>query len=137
MDRNLLIIGLAKKAGLLAVGADDTYSAARAGKARLVISACDASGGALRRAGNSAEAACALHIVVPYTSFELGNVSGRGSPGTAAFLDTGLAARFLKGLAETEPDRYSAAAESLMQEERARAEEIKRRPPSGKRRTVQ
>ena len=132
MDRNLLILGLAKKAGLLAVGAEDTNSAARTGKVSVVVSAGDASVGAMRRADNSARAACAPHIVAPFTCFELGSVSGRGSPGTVAILDAGLAARFLKGLADTEPDRYSDAAELL----RARAEETKR-PPSGKRRSVQ
>jgi len=136
MDRNLQILGLAKKAGLLAVGADDASSALRTGKARVVISACDASESALRRARLSAEVSRALHIVVSYTSFELGSVSGRGSPGTAAILDAGLAARFMRGLAETAPERYREAAEFLAGSVRARTEK-KKRPLSGKRRTVQ
>ena len=96
MDRGLLLIGMAKKAGLLAVGADDTNAAARAGKVSLVVSAGDASEGALRRARHSAEVARAPHVVVSYTSFELGGVSGRGSPGTVAILDSGLADSFMK-----------------------------------------
>ena len=135
MDRNLQILGLAKKAGLLAVGLQDTVCAARAGKARLIVSTSDASDSALRRARNSAESNRVLHIVLPYSSFELGNISGRGSPGTAAILDTGLAARFLRGLAETEPDRYKEPAE-LLQKACAHAKK-KKHTPSGKRRTVQ
>ena len=136
MDRNLQIIGLAKKAGLLAVGAEDTSLAARAGKASVVVSSCDASDNAVRRARNSAETSHAIHIIVPYSSFELGNVSGRGSPGTVAILDAGLAARFMRGMAETEPERYSGAAEELAGKARVRLD-TKRQTPPGKRRIVQ
>ena len=134
-DKNLLILGLAKKAGLLAIGAEDTSSAARAGKARLIISACDASGNALRRASNSAEVGRAPYIIAPFTSFELGIASGRGSPGTLAILDVGLAAAFMKGLAASEPDRYSDVAEILSQKASVRSAKTQR-PPSGKRRTA-
>ena len=45
-------------------------------------------------------------LVVPYTMQELGSIVGRGSPGTIAFLDTGLAVTFIKGLAETDPEPF-------------------------------
>ena len=136
MDRNLQILGLARKAGLLAIGADDTNSAARAGKTRVVISASDASGSALRRAQGSAAIGSALHIVAPYTSFELGGMTGRGSPGTLAILDTGLAAGFLRGLAEAAPDRYGKSAELLTNmAQTGNDRKIKARPV--KRRSVQ
>ena len=136
MDRNLQIIGLAKKAGLLAVGAEDSSSAAKTGKARVVISAHNASKNALRRVRNSLEGKRTLHVIVPYTSFELGTVSGRGSPGTVAILDAGLAARFMTGMAETDPERYGEQATALTEKARAIAER-KKLKPSGKRRTVQ
>jgi len=135
MDKTLQILGLAKKAGLLAVGLRDTVEAARAGKASLVISAADASGNALRQAQISAGAARAMHVAVPYSCFDLGTMSGRGSPGTLAILDTGLAARFLEGMAETDPDRYGGPAEILEQEHRKR-EEKRKQTLSGKRRTA-
>ena len=113
MDRNLQILGLIKKAGLLAVGAVDTAAAARAGKARMVISSSDASESALRQAKKSAETGQACHVVVPHTSCELGNVVGRGSPSTVSILDTGLAARYLKGISDKEPERYLRQAEML------------------------
>ena len=136
MDRNLQIIGLARKAGLLAVGADDVSKALRTGKAWLVISAGDASEAALRRACKGAEYSGVTYTVVPHSSFELGSITGRGSPGTAAILDAGLAARFMRGLADTDPERYRDTADILTQKAVAEAEK-KRRAPSGKRRILQ
>ena len=100
MDRSLALLGMAKKAGQLAVGSEATALAARRGKAKLVITASDASDGSVRRAKTNAEASGVEHIAVPYTMFELGNASGRGSPGTIAFLDKGLADSYKKKLTE-------------------------------------
>jgi ribosomal protein L7Ae-like RNA K-turn-binding protein len=136
MDKNLQILGLTKKAGMLAIGTEDTISAARAGKAQAVISSCDASGNALRRAKNSAKTGAAIYIVVPYTSFELGRAIGRGSPATAAILSTELAARSITGLAEEDPERFIEAAEAIMRKAAARREKMKR-ASSAKRRAVQ
>ena len=113
MDRNLQILGLSKKAGLLAVGGADTEAAGKMRKAKVVISANDASESALNRAKKSADACRAVHLEVPYSSFELGAVCGRGSPSTVAILDTGFAAKFVNGLAIVDPMKYFQAAESL------------------------
>ena len=96
MNRNLSHLGMAKKAGLLAVGSEAAASAARRGDARLIITASDASAGSIRRAKANAESSGIKHVEVPYTMFELGQAAGRGSPGTIAFLDKGLAEGFLK-----------------------------------------
>ena len=142
MDRNLQILGLAKKAGLLAIGAEDTVAASKVGKAKLIVSACDASESALRRAQFCSQIGCALHIEAPFSSFQLGTVSGRGSPSTVSILDTGLAARFLEGLAQTDPKRFSGAASLLANEARAKKQtsslsKKKRSTITDKRRTVQ
>jgi len=113
MDRNLQLLGIAHKAGLLAIGGDAADAAARNGKARLIISASDASPGAHRRAGYIAETCRAAHVITPYTKDELGSITGRGSPGTLAILDTGLAAGFMKGLAGTAPEKYEETAKQL------------------------
>jgi len=128
MDRNLQILGIAKKAGLIAVGGDAVNTATRSGKAKLVISAEDASESAVRRARHNAETSGAKHITVPYTKFELGNITGRGSPGTAAFLDAGLAAKFAQGLAETNPGSYGDAAEHLKEKADALSRKRKHTP---------
>jgi len=109
MDRSLAIIGMAKKAGLLAVGADAAAAAARRGDAKLIITASDASQATIRRAKTNAEANGVKHIAVPHTMFELGTTAGRGSPGTIAFLDKGLADGFTKRLAESEKAKESDA----------------------------
>ena len=100
MDRCLAILGMAKKAGFLAVGGEAVALAARHGKTKLIITATDASDGSVRRAKHGAEVGRARYLPVPYTMFELGNVAGYGSPGTIAFLDKGLAQSFEKRLAE-------------------------------------
>ena len=100
MNRSLAMLGMAKKAGKLAVGGEATATAARRGEARLIITASDASGSSVRRAKNNAEASGIKHIAVPFTMFELGTTAGRGSPGTIAFLDKGLADGFIKKLTE-------------------------------------
>ena len=105
-DKNLNILGLAKKAGLLAIGCEASEAAARKGKTKLIISASDASERAFRNARINADVCGALCLAVPYTRFELGCITGRGSPATVAFLDTGLAVAFLKGLAETGDELY-------------------------------
>ena len=103
MDRKLSHLGMAKKAGLLAVGSEVASVAARRGEAVLIITASDASDGSVRRAAANADSCGIKHIPVPYTMFELGSITGRGSPGTIAFLDKGLANGFEKRLAEKQP----------------------------------
>ena len=104
MDRSLAILGMAKKAGKLAVGGDAASTAARRGEAVLVITASDASEGSVRRAKMNAEANNVEYIAVPFTMFELGSTAGRGSPGTIAFLDKGLANSFKEKLNAKESD---------------------------------
>ena len=113
MDRSLQLIGMAKKAGLLAVGGEAVKAALRAGKAWLVILSSDASEGSAKRARSGSELSGAVYVDAPYTKFELGNVTGRGSPGTVAILDIELAAGFLKGLAASDTERYGEIAERL------------------------
>jgi len=109
MNRCLAILGMAKKAGLLAVGYDAAAIAARQGKATLIITASDTSDSSVRRAKSSAEINEITHIAVPFTMFELGKTAGRGSPGTIAFLDKGLADSFSKKLADTDKAKESDA----------------------------
>ena len=104
MNRSLAHLGMAKKAGFLAVGSEAAATAARRGDARLIITASDASEGSIRRAKANAEANGVTYLAVPFTMFELGNTAGHGSPGTIAFLDKGLADGFIKRLADTQTE---------------------------------
>ena len=105
MDRNLQFLGIARKAGMLVVGADASAFAARTGKAKAILTAGDASDGAKRRAERDAGFCGAAYISVPYTMLELGDIAGRGAPGTLAILDEGIANGFIKGLAECDSEK--------------------------------
>jgi len=96
MDNTLGLLGIAKKAGLLAIGSEQTAISARQGKAHLILSASDASAGAVRRAKSNAENYDTKYLAVSYSKFEIGSITGRGSPGVLAILDKGLAESFLK-----------------------------------------
>jgi len=100
---------MAKKAGLLAVGGEATAVSARRGKATLIITANDASDGSIRRAKANAESNGVKYIAVPYSKFELGSITGRGSPGTIAFLDKGLASEFADKLTKNKNEKESDA----------------------------
>jgi ribosomal protein L7Ae-like RNA K-turn-binding protein len=100
MDKTLNLLGIAKKAGLLAIGDESAGAAARAGKARAILSASDASDGSKRRAKAYAETCGAVHAIMPYDKTQLGMTVGRGTPGMLAILDAGLAGAFLKGMQE-------------------------------------
>jgi len=109
MNRSLALLGMAKKAGRLAVGSEAAADAARRGKAKLIITASDASDASVRRAKSNAESGGVKYLAVPFTMFELGQTAGRGSPGTIAFLDKGLADGFSKRVAETQSAKESDA----------------------------
>jgi len=100
---------MAKKAGRLAVGSEAAANAARRGEAKLIITANDASDAAIRRAKSNADSNGVKYLPVPFTMFELGTTAGRGSPGTIAFLDKGLAEGFSKRVAETQSAKESDA----------------------------
>jgi len=102
MDKTLSLLGIAKKAGLLAIGSEQTAISARQGKAHLIISASDASPGTIRRAKSNADMYETNYIAVSYTKFELGSITGRGSPGVLAILDKGLAKNFSEKIKESD-----------------------------------
>jgi len=128
-DRNLQMLGLAKKAGLLAIGFEAVDTAARKGQTKLIISAEDASERAYRNARIYADSCGAICMVVPYTKFDIGCITGRGTPSTVAFLDTGLAVAFIKGLAESGHELSGKVWEFLERSADAR----EKKPPGGTR----
>ncbi|MCL2819461.1 MAG: ribosomal L7Ae/L30e/S12e/Gadd45 family protein [Oscillospiraceae bacterium] len=109
MNRCLAMLGMAKKAGKLAVGGEASATAARRGDAKLIITASDASEASVRRAKTNAESNGVKYAAVPFTMFELGTTAGRGSPGTIAFLDKGLADGFMKRAAQAQDTKESDA----------------------------
>ena len=99
-NSNLLsFLGLMKKAGRLAVGDEPSYDAVRAGRARLIIVASDASQNTVRRAQNYAQKTMDGYALLPVTKQELGNALGRASCAFAAVCD----AKFSKALMQKLP----------------------------------
>ena len=136
MDRGLHYLGMAKKAGLLAIGSEDAGVAARAGKASLIVSANDASEGSMRRALENALLGGVPYVIVPYTKNQFGSITGRGAPGTIGFLEAGLAAGFIGELAEEEPEAYGKTLELLADKKELQHARQQKRKPAAKRRTA-
>jgi ribosomal protein L7Ae-like RNA K-turn-binding protein len=121
MEREVRLLGIARKAGLLQIGDESVSAAAVASRARLILSASDASENSTRRAKSYAEASGKLHLVLPFTKFELSECLGRGAPGMLAVTDVGIAASLTSMLAARDTARYGlAAAQMAERNERAR-----------------
>lgn len=123
----LSLLGLALRGGRLAVGEEPAALAAKAGQARLLLTASDAAGNTLRRAEHLAEEGHCLHLTLPFSKAELGGALGRGGAAIAALTDLGLAAAAAERLAQLDPERYGEAA-ARMDLKRRRAAERKTAP---------
>lgn len=108
----LSYLGLAKKAGMLEIGEEYTCATIRAGKAKLVFLALDASDNARRRAEGALHGRNAPLIVAPFSKAEISFQTGRPGCSMAAFTDIGFAAAFARSLADSE-ERFSEIAEQL------------------------
>jgi ribosomal protein L7Ae-like RNA K-turn-binding protein len=140
MDNRLL--GIAKKAGLLEIGDESVGHAARIKKAKVILSASDASDGSKRRARGYAEQYGSIHLILPSSKEELAAVIGRGSPGMLAILDAGIASKYVSLLAQENASEYGEAAGLLeakaerVMKRRAEAKAHLRNKRTGKRRTL-
>jgi ribosomal protein L7Ae-like RNA K-turn-binding protein len=135
------ILGIAKKAGFLEIGDESVAAAARAGKAKVIMSAADASDGSKRRARGYAETYGTVHLVLPSLKEELGAMIGRGSPGMLTITDAGIAFKFVSLLAVYDPVQFNDAAALLSEQakrvlqRRKEAKLHERNKRTGKRRT--
>ena len=121
-----------RRAGCLELGETATGAAVRSGRARIVCVAADASPNALKRVRGWLQGRRALYVELPYTKERLSEALGKSGCSMAACTDFGLAAAFLRALAETEPEKYGAlAAEMAQRSEKAayrKARGPKRKP---------
>lgn len=109
----LSMIGLAKKAGQVAIGEEPVGSAARAKDARVILVAQDAAAGSVRRAMSFGQTGACLCLTVPFDKDQLGRALGRTSCAMAAITDVGFAEAIVKKLAALDPERYAPAAQRL------------------------
>ena len=138
MANALNYISLAKKARLIELGEEPVGAAARAGQARLIVVASDASDHTWRRAKSFAAGTDQQCVRVPFTKDELGFVVGRTALAIGAFTDPAMALAFVKALGNEE--RYRDVLEALdaksrkLRQRQAEAKAHQRNVRTGKRR---
>ena len=98
MHKALNYMSLASKAGLIELGEEPVGAAARAGHARLILVAQDASDHTWRRAKSFAAGTAQQCVKVAFSKDELGQAIGRTSLAIAAFTDPAIALAFVKAL---------------------------------------
>lgn len=103
-------MGIMRKAGKLEIGETNTGAAVRAGRAKLVLVAADASDNAKKRAEGYLIGRSAPLVPLPYNKEELSQLLGKGGCSMAAVTDMGLADAFVATLAEVDPARYKETA---------------------------
>ena len=114
MTEHLLsTLGLALRAGAVAVGEEPVGAAARAKKARVIFTARDAAASSVRRAYSFGRAGSCLCLPFPADKETFGRALGRTSVAMCAVTDIGFAQSLVKKLAAAEPEIYGAAAETL------------------------
>ena len=102
-----------RRAGRLEIGETAAGSAVKAGKARILCVAADASDNAVRRARSFLTGRRALYVTLPYTKEQLSRALGKSGCSMAACTDFGLSAALLRALAEQDAGEYSALAEEM------------------------
>ena len=112
MSNALFYIGIARKAGAIEVGETNSGNVTRAGKARLLVLASDASDNAQSRAEGFVFGRNTPLVRLPFTKEELSQTTGANGCSMAAFTDIGLASAFMERLSQTQ-DGYKEVSEQL------------------------
>lgn len=124
MDSIPALLGLAFRAGKLAVGEEPVGTACRAHKAYLLLLAHDAADNTIRRAQRFCQTANnTICLTIPHTKDVLGGCLGRTSCAMLAVSDIGFAATVAEKLAKADPETYHEAYEEL----RKKADRAKKR----------
>ena len=139
-EKTLSFLGLMRRANALQAGENNTGEAVRAGKAKLLLLASDASDNARKRAESFVGGRRCLLLPLPFTKEELGGALGYGPCAMAAVTDLGFANALIKRLKELDGETYGAAAAEVARRfdkaERRRSETAaERNKRNGKRRT--
>lgn len=123
MDSIPSLLGLAFRAGKLAVGEEPVGVACRVHKAYLLLLAHDAADNTIRRALHLSQGGNSICLTLPYSKAELGGCLGRASCAMLAITDVGFAAATAKKLAQADPEEYGQVLEVLSK----KAERAKKR----------
>lgn len=122
-------LGLMRRAGALALGAEDAFDAARTGKARLLCLAKDASRNTADGIRNAQNLRQAPLITLDGEKRQLGQALGCGECAALAILDTGFALSLCKKL-ELEAE-IPALEERLQREKKRKAKKEQKKAPPG------
>ncbi len=124
MSKALNYLGIARKSGGIETGEDNSSGLVKAGKARVLLVASDTSEGAKRRAEGYVYETNTPLVELPFTKDEIAGITGKNGCSMAAITDLGLAAAFLKALADEYGEKYSGVYEQV-EELRKRIEKRK------------
>ncbi len=114
MDSITSLLGLALRAGRLAVGEEPVGSASRSHKAYLLLLASDAADNTIRRAHHFAQSGTnTICLTVPMTKEALGGALGRASCAMLAVTDVGFAAALADKLASVDEEAFGPARDAL------------------------
>lgn len=128
-DKALNYIGIMRKAGACATGETDSGAACRAGKAKLLMLAADASENARSRARGFVYGRGVPLLTLPYDKADLAGILGRGATSMLAVTDLGLAEAIVKALAASNEEAYGEVSMELtekLRKERERKSEQQR-----------
>lgn len=128
MSKALNYIGIARKAGVLETGEENAGMEIRAGKAKLLVLAADASDNARHRAEGFVFETNVPLVVSPLTKEEISFTTGKNGCSMLVFKDIGLAERFVQALWTEHGDVYQA----LALEMKTRAEKAAQRQKEAK-----
>lgn len=112
-EKTLNLLGLMRKANAIAVGETNTGGAVRAGKAKLLLLAADASDNARSRARCFTHGRDIVTVTLPFTKDEIAAHVGVSGCAMAAITDIGFANAFMKSLAAAVPDGYDESAAEI------------------------
>ena len=112
-EKTLNLLGLMRKANAIAVGETNTGGAVRAGKAKLLLLAADASDNARSRVRGFTHGRDIVTVTLPFTKDEIAAHVGVSGCAMAAITDIGFANAFMKSLAAAVPDGYDESAAGI------------------------
>lgn len=132
-EETLGFLGLMRRAGALALGAEDAFDAAREHRARLICLAQDVGKNTRDGLFNALEEGKSALLTLPASKGELGRALGVGECAALAVLDTGFALALCKKLGE---ESLSAQlSERLDREKKRKIKKETRREQSARKQT--
>lgn len=128
MESNYLgLLGLARRAGMLAIGDESARVALQSKKARLLLMASDASERTKETFSFISESTEIPYVEVPESREEFGNALGKRPVAAVAICDLGFAAAIVKKLSPENESAKLAADEIIARAEKSAARKKKKK----------